>query len=46
MQVQSEFDLPTSTVVGSDPRNGLALCQLHPYRLPREEVFISQLRGT
>jgi len=31
---------------GSDPRNGLTLYQSHPYRLPGEEVVVSQLRGT
>jgi len=45
MKVQSEYDLPTSTRVGSDLGDGLALCQSHPYRLSREKIIVSRLRG-
>jgi len=31
--------------VGSDPRDGLTICQLHPYRLPGEEVVVSRFKG-
>jgi len=37
--------MSASSRVGSDPRNGLALCQSHPYRLSGEEVVVPRLRG-
>jgi len=37
--------MSTSPRVGSDPRDELTLCQLHPYRLPGEEVVVSRFRG-
>jgi len=43
-EVQSESDLPTSTRVGSDLGDGLAICQSHPYRLLREKVVVCQLK--
>ena len=42
---KSKFDLLTSTRVGSDLGNGLALCQSHSYILLREEVFVPKLKG-
>jgi len=33
--------MSASPRVGSDPKDGLALCQSHPYRLPGEEVVVS-----
>jgi len=44
-QVQSESNLPTSTVVGGNPRDGLALYQSHSHRLPRKETVIPRLGG-
>ena len=37
--------MSASPRVGSDPRDGLALYQSHPYRLSGEEVVVSRLRG-
>ena len=36
--------MSASPRVGSDPRDGLTLCQPHPYRLPGEEVVVSRFR--
>jgi len=37
--------MPTSIGVVGDLGNGLTLCQSHSYKLPREKVIVSQLRG-
>jgi len=37
--------MSASLRVGIDPRDGLTLCQLYPYRLPGEEVVVSRFRG-
>jgi len=37
--------MPTSIRIGDDLGDGLALCQPHSHRLPREEVVVSRLRG-
>jgi len=45
VQIQGESDMLTSTRVEGDFRDELALCQSYFYRLSREEVVVSQLRG-
>jgi len=37
---QGESNMPASTRVQADLGDGLALCQSHSYRLPRENVTI------
>jgi len=37
--------MSASPRVGSDPRDGLTICRLHPYRLPGEEVVVSRFKG-
>jgi len=45
-QVQGKSNLPASARLGSDLRDGLALCQSRSYRLPGEEVVVSRFRGS
>ena len=44
-QVQGKSNLPASARLESNLRDGLALCQSCPYRLPGEEVVVSRFRG-